>query len=87
MRQPSKQKFKRRAIRKNPTFGEATKMRFAMYVIDYMASEGEDVRDAFHRMQAFPDEYPRMPSGDRFVFEEAIPTLLVVSLPRLRSSD
>jgi hypothetical protein len=74
------QRPRRRAVRKNPTFGEATQMRYAMYDIDYMASEGTDVRDAFYRMQANPDEYPRMPSSERFALQQAIPTLLIVKL-------
>jgi hypothetical protein len=78
---PHKPSVSRRAVRKNPTIREATKMQWAMYDVAYMQALAEGVQRAIHDWDARPEDpliigEPSM----RFTFEQAIPTLLIMKL-------
>jgi hypothetical protein len=83
MPQRTKKKAVRRSVRKHPTPREAKLMQFNLYDLGYLSAEANGVQENVYRFIAHPWDSHKIefePRGLSFVFQEAVPTLLIMKL-------
>lgn len=80
---PKVAKSVRRAVRKKPTPREARLMQFNLYDLGYLSAEANGVHENVYRFIAQPWDSHKIEfeaKGLSFVFEQAVPTLLIMKL-------